>query len=364
MCVSPVRRNAATKSGDRPDVSPSTRPGSKPRGPLGSGAAAARKPVLMWPATTSGSDARPIEVGGPRASNTAVTSSPGIGTLSLPAAVTRCVGCRSSHPRAVVSTTIGELIAIEPSGVVTTTARAVKTTSCWVKVDDPAERCGSLVTTSTSVTEVCARASCGNGPRCTAATRHAAAAAAPAAQIKATARTRARTCRRSRCVIHAVTSPGRGKGNAREQSIRCGYKQRKACGQPRSCSGNEKPQLDRLASEQRGLATHHGPRIASRRADPSRRQSTRHTFTRPTKPGVLRRTDARHLLQLADAREPTMLSTPVENLLCCHGADSGQRLELCERRRVQVDDGRCGTAPNSAASVVADHAATRLRGNT
>ena len=167
MCVSPVVRKSVTRSGDNPDVSPSTRPGSNPPGSRGSGAEALRRPVLRCPATCCTNDGGPMSDGDPRASNTADSSSPGCGTLTRPTAVTRCEGCSDSQPDAVVSTTTGELIDTDASAVVTSTARADKTTSGRPNADPPdaADRCGSLVTTSTSVTEAWARASCGKGPR-------------------------------------------------------------------------------------------------------------------------------------------------------------------------------------------------------
>jgi hypothetical protein len=212
MCVSPVVRNATTRSGDSPDVSPSTRPGSRPRGPCGNGDAAVRKPSLMRPAMRSVGDAAPTCVGDPRASKSAVSNSPGCGTLTRPTAVTRCVGCSVSQPGPVASTTIGELILVlGTSSLLTSTALANNTTSERPEpADEPADKCGSLVTTSSKVTVAWARASDGNGPRCTAATRQAAAAAAPAAQRSAAATTRVRTwCRgrRSRSVVGAIAAP-------------------------------------------------------------------------------------------------------------------------------------------------------------
>jgi len=200
MWVSPVVRKSLTTSDGRPEVSPSTRPGNNPPGARGKGEAAARRPVRRWPAKRCTRDGAPMSVGDPRGSNTAVASSPGCGTLTRPAAVTRCVGCSEIQPGDVARTTIGELMRAEPCAVLTSTARAVKTTSDRLRVgpDDDAARCGSLVTTRTSVTDAWARASCGNGPRCTAPTRQAVAAAAPAAHSNAAVTTRPRTRTRSR----------------------------------------------------------------------------------------------------------------------------------------------------------------------
>ncbi len=209
MWVRPVVRNAATRSGESPDVSPSTRPGSNPRGPLGSGVAAFRKPSLMWPAARSMREAEPTSVGDPRASKTAVSSSPGSGMLTRPTAVTRCVGCNVSQSGAVASTTIGELILVlgTPS-LLTSTAFASNTTSeRLVPLDEPADRCGSLVTISCTVTVAWARASDGSGPRCTAATLHAVAAAAPAAHRRAAATTRRRARVRLLCAVAMIEAP-------------------------------------------------------------------------------------------------------------------------------------------------------------
>ncbi|MDQ1463608.1 MAG: hypothetical protein QOC73_549 [Actinomycetota bacterium] len=192
MCVRPVVRKSAASAGGSPDVSPSTRPGSNPRGPLGNGAAAARRPARTCPARRCTAEGPPSGVGDPLTSKTAARSSPLFGRLTRPIARTRCVGCNDSQPLPVARTTSGDLMPVVRPAAATSIARADITTSGRAEPTcaDAADRCGSLVTTSTNVTRAWACASSGNGPRCTAATRQPAAKAPALAHNKAAAITR------------------------------------------------------------------------------------------------------------------------------------------------------------------------------
>jgi hypothetical protein len=221
MWVSPVVRNASARSGGNCDVSPSTSPGSSPRGPGESGAALARRPARNRPAARCVNEAFPTRVGAPRASKIAATNSPGCGAESRPTAVTCWLGCSDNQSSDVARITTGDLIEAATPEPVTRVARASSTTSGRCengdapgddapgeepRRSDAADRCGSLVTTTTRVTVVPARASPGSGPRCTAATRQAAALAAPAAHTSPTPTTRRPTRSRNRAT-HNATAP-------------------------------------------------------------------------------------------------------------------------------------------------------------
>jgi len=216
-----VVRNASARPGDSCEVSPSTSPGSRPRGPGESGAAAARNPARKCPAARCTIDALPTWVGGPRASKIAATNSPGCGAASRPIAVTCWLGCNDNQSSDVARITIGDLIEAATLAPVTCVARAFRTTigrcangdapGVAARRTDDADRCGSLVTTTTSVTAVCTRASAGSGPRCTAATRQPAALAAPAAHTRAMPNTRRPTRSRRRLTQIAPAPTGASK---------------------------------------------------------------------------------------------------------------------------------------------------------
>ena len=87
--VSPTVRKSSCSAGSSRLVSPSTRPGSRPRSSGGSGVAAALSPARNRPASRWRAEARPTITGGPRVDSRAAASSPRAACCNRPSLRTR-----------------------------------------------------------------------------------------------------------------------------------------------------------------------------------------------------------------------------------------------------------------------------------
>ena len=99
-CGEPVVRKSASRDGSSCDTSPTTSPGSRPRGPSGRSSAARRSPARSRSAARCTRDGAPTSCGGPRAETVATVRSPASGGRSRPSTVRCWLGSSRLQPAA------------------------------------------------------------------------------------------------------------------------------------------------------------------------------------------------------------------------------------------------------------------------
>ena len=162
----PVRRKSSRTSSVCRVVSPTTSPGSSPRSDSGSGRTAARRPARSDPAVRWSSDGDVTSVGGPRAANTAASSSPLSAGWSRPRARTCWLGSRSAQGPSGARTRTGLATSDVRPPARTCSTRPFRTTNVDLPNPrhDPVRTAGSLVTTSVTSAASSRPAATATGP--------------------------------------------------------------------------------------------------------------------------------------------------------------------------------------------------------